>query len=406
MNNIHKIRDAGLCISCGVCSANCPMNCIVFKLKNGMYQPQAEDSCINCGRCLQVCPSVKIGADIDSSDISTYVLGGYRQILKAKIRDKSILKKSTSGGVITGLISELLAKEAYHVAFAVVGYDYHGQVKTEKIETAQALQRSCGSRYLPVSQTEAVRYICENRDKRVIIVATSCAVTAIEKSIALNYLRRENYLLIGLFCDKTMHYGMVDHFDRIAATYGHGLTELHFRSKDGSKWPGKVRLVLDNQESVLLPSSARKNLKDYYVPERCLYCVDKLNRNADISVGDNYIKKNADEEGISSVIIRTDTGMKAWNDCSFLFEWSKDEETELLDSQLIQKKEENYAFGCLKGIYPQADVSRELQKKYGELMRRRKLGTSERSYTAVSRDILKWQFIVKVKTKIKNFMKK
>ena len=97
--------------------------------------------------------------------------------------------------------------------------------------------------------------------------------------------------------------------------------------------------------------------------------------------------------------------MEAWKDCSSLFEWSKDEEVELLDSQLIQKKEENYAFGSLKGIYPQADVSKELQKKFGELMRRRQLGILEHAYSAVSRDIHKRQFIDKVKTKIKNFIR-
>lgn len=405
MNNIQKIRDTGLCISCGACSANCPKDCISFELKNGMYQPKVGVGCIDCGRCLRVCPSEKLGEGIDSSNLPAYVLGNYQQILKAKIHDKETLKKSTSGGVVTGLISELLARGEYDAAFAVVGYDYHRYVKTVKIESAQELQQSCGSRYLPVSQTDAVKYICENKDKRVIIVTTSCATTAIEKSITLNHLQRDNYLLIGLFCDKTMHYGVVDHFDRIPEARGHRLTELHFRSKDGCKWPGKVKLVLDNQESIFLPSSARKNLKDYYVPERCLYCVDKLNRNADISVGDNYIKKNADEEGVSSVIIRTDAGMEAWKDCSSLFEWSKDEEVELLDSQLIQKKEENYAFGSLKGIYPQADVSKELQKKFGELMRRRKLGILEYAYSAVSRDIRKRQFIEKVKTKIKNFIR-
>ena len=145
---------------------------------------------------------------------------------------------------------------------------------------------------------------------------------------------------------------------------GHRIKEFYFRSKVGSAWPGKVRIVLDNQEVVLLPSSARKKLKDYFVPERCLYCVDKLNRNADISVGDNYIKENADEEGISSVIIRTDVGFEAWSDCASLFEWSQDEKMALLDSQQCRKKKENYEFGCLKGVYPRAEVSREIRKKY------------------------------------------
>ena len=75
MNNIQKIVDVGLCISCGVCSANCPKSCITFERKNGIYQPKAREICINCGRCLQVCPSENMKTDIDASDISSYVLG-------------------------------------------------------------------------------------------------------------------------------------------------------------------------------------------------------------------------------------------------------------------------------------------------------------------------------------------
>lgn len=405
MNNVEKIKNSGLCISCGVCSANCPFDCIYLELKNGIYQPQVGTNCINCGKCLQVCPSEKIGENIDGSDLTAYITGNYQHILKAKIYDKDALKKSASGGVVTGLISELLTRGDYDVAFVVVGYNYHRKIKTVKIEKAEDLNESRGSRYLPVLHTDAVKYILENKDKRVIIVATSCATLAIEKSIKLNNLKRDNYLLIGLFCDKTMHYGVVDHFDQISETHGHRITELHFRSKERCKWPGNVKLVLDNRKTVFLPSSTRKKLKDYYVPERCLYCVDKLNRSADISVGDNYIKNNADDEGISSVIIRTGMGTEVWNNCSSIFEWSKDEKSELLDSQLINEKKENYAFGGLKGIYPKTDISKDIQKKYSELMRKRKLGISLNSFYKVSRDIRKRQVIDKIKAKLKKILR-
>ena len=98
--------------------------------------------------------------------------------------------------------------------------------------------------------------------------------------------------------------------------------------------------------------------------------------------------------------------MEHSNDCASLFEWSQDEKMALLNSQQCRKKEENYEFGCLKGVYPRTEVSREMRKKYLELMRRRNLGASEAPYTAVSWDIRKRQFIVKVKSRIKKFLKK
>ena len=48
------------------------------------------------------------------------------------------------------------------------------------------------------------------------------------------------------------------------------------------------------------------------MPECCLYCIDKLNVNADISVGDNFTDIESSELGSNSVIIRTAKGQKAW----------------------------------------------------------------------------------------------
>lgn len=402
MKNIEIIRDAGLCISCGVCAANCPKDCITYEFSpEGMLCPKVgAGDCVKCGRCLEVCPSSEFETDIDPDQISSYVMGSYHLILKAKCRNRDILKNSTSGGVVTELIMCLLTSGEYHAAFTVLGYDYHKTLETVKIEKVDDLKLSFGSRYLPVSHTEAVKYICKNQDKRVIIVATSCAMDAILKSIRLNHLKRENYLLIGLFCDKTMNYRAMHYFDNIPEVKGN-IKEFYFRSKVGSKWPGGVRIVLENNETILLPSSIRKNIKDYYAPERCLYCLDKLNKSADISVGDNYIKKNADEEGISSVIIRTHKGQIAWDNFSPFFEWSQDTEQDLLVSQLIENKRDNFAFGCLKGVYHyKRRIPCAIRMKYFELMRKRKLGNSDNTYQAVSRDIMSRQLISKIKRRI------
>ena len=46
-----KIND--VCISCGACEAECPVNCI--SSGDGKYQIDA-DVCIECGSCAGVCP--------------------------------------------------------------------------------------------------------------------------------------------------------------------------------------------------------------------------------------------------------------------------------------------------------------------------------------------------------------
>ena len=84
-----------------------------------------------------------------------------------------------------------------------------------------------------------------------------------------------------------MHYGVVEYFDNHKDNNGKTVKNLYLRTKKDGKWPGKVLITYTDGSKITLPSSARKNLKEYFVPERCLYCLDKLNKAGDISVGDN-----------------------------------------------------------------------------------------------------------------------
>lgn len=63
---LHIAADMGKCISCGKCSANCPMSIDVMeKVKLGEI---ADSECINCGECVDACPkkvlSYKMKRDI------------------------------------------------------------------------------------------------------------------------------------------------------------------------------------------------------------------------------------------------------------------------------------------------------------------------------------------------------
>ena len=124
--------------------------------------------------------------DVNNNEIESYVLGDYKSIFCAKSRNLNLRKNSTSGGVVTQLVKNLLESEAYESAFLVNGYDYHQQIFTKRYKSGDDLTESAGSRYLTVSHTEAVRYIIEHPDEKVIIVATGCAVDAILKTIKNN----------------------------------------------------------------------------------------------------------------------------------------------------------------------------------------------------------------------------
>ena len=124
-------------------------------------------------------------------------------------------------------------------------------------------------------------------------------------------LSTEQYLFIGLFCDQVFNYNVLSYFeDRYSPDAV--LEEMHFKNKESGGWPGDMKLFPENGEAFYIPLAERAKAKAYFMPERCLYCVDKLNVCADISVGDNYTGRDESPLGSNSVIIRTKAGAQAW----------------------------------------------------------------------------------------------
>ncbi len=399
-NSVLKIRENNLCISCGTCAAGCPRAAISFVRARGMYLPVVSDACVDCGKCLVVCPSANMLEEAPQ-DLASYCLGEVREILCARATDEEALANSTSGGVVTTMVRQLLSEETYDSAFLLDGYQYDSLLSTTRFEEVPA--SSAGSRYLTVSHEHALRYILSNREERCIFVGTPCALVGILRTIHTQHLTRENYLLIGLFCDKTMHYGVVDYFRDLPEGAGREMTEMKFRSKE-KVWPGKVKLTYADGESLILPSSARKNLKYYFVPERCLYCYDKLNRVADISVGDNYISANHDERGVSSVVVRTSQGADAWAACRDGFEWYEDSAAALLASQHIGEKRDALAYAAIKGLLQDIPVTKEQRKQYRAIMKKMELGRTPHPYRAVSRALKRAAFVGKWKRRVKKLL--
>ena len=91
-----------------------------------------------------------------------------------------------------------------------------------------------------------------------------------------------------------------------------------------------------------MPKAARTDAKEYFTPERCLYCLDKLNQFADLSVGDNYTRRNAPKSGSSSVLVRTTRGLVAKNEA--LFNIHPADMDEICESQKLSGKVGNLCF--------------------------------------------------------------
>ena len=386
MNIANTTVMQNLCTGCGVCKGICPKNSISWQFSQGLYLPVIDrESCIQCGLCLSVCPGLGHRYETKQTAAET-VTGPVLVTFNAWSRDPELRHVSASGGVVSTIIRDLLASNAYDGAFCLDSYDYRSQLKTrlytpEEVANCWNQSNAPKSRYLPVSHEDAVTYMRKNRDAKLILVATSCGIRGLLAAMEKLKLHRENYLLIGLFCDKVFNYNVLPYFQDAYAGGG-TLKALHFKNKESGGWPGDMKLFPENGEAFYIPLAERAKAKAYFMPERCLYCVDKLNVCADLSVGDNYTGRDESPLGSNSVIIRTKAGAQAWQSAKEQLEISSLELADIQKAQAVDWRLDNLYYGDLKA----ARIGKELNLNPG-VPREKNLENFERSYRHALRQL-------------------
>ena len=353
---VHKTvaytADHGLCCGCGICKGICPKGSIQWTRVNGLYIPRIDESqCVNCGLCASVCPGLGHTYEPGGTAEAT-ITGTVLECCNAWSRDPELRHVSASGGVVSTMIRELVVSGRYDGAFCLDSYDYRSQLRTrlytvEEIARCWASSKSPKSRYLPVSHENAVEYMRKNRNARLILVGTSCAVRGLQETVSRLGLNREQYLYIGLFCERVFNYHVLTYFQNTYAA-GQELSALHFKNKESGGWPGDMKLYPKDGDPFYVPLAERAKAKAYFMPERCLYCVDKLNVCADISLGDNYTGKDDSKLGSNSVIVRTKLGQEAWLAVKSLLETREICIEDIQKAQYLQGRLNNLYFGDLK----------------------------------------------------------
>lgn len=393
MNNIEETKACNLCTLCGICQGICPRKAIFTqKGSKGLEIMVDYKKCVDCGLCLKVCPGMNRVNNEKCENFMDLCLGSYKKILRVQLKDKIQLQQSTSGGAVSGIVSELLNRNEYESAFLVDTYNHSDITYSKRYSKEIELGRTAKSRYVMVSHSAAIEYILKNRNEKVIFVMTGCAVHGLLNVINTFSLKRKNYLIIGLFCDKTMTDNVFDYFEYLFG-FGKKLDEIYFRTKEVGGWPGGMRLIWEDGSYTNLPNTERMQVKEYFQPEGCLYCLDKLNCYSDISVGDNYVSGTSDVYGSSSVILRTEKAIEVWEFCKNIFRYSNEAVDKIVVSQNLETRKYNYYFSKIKGISynvpNKIDKFIGLRKKkamYYEKLRKINMGHN-REFDAIVNDI-------------------
>jgi len=346
--NIVKTRELDLCTSCEICAAVCPKGAIIMEYKYGQFLPKVNDEkCTKCGLCLKLCPGIDIDPlKLRQEKISNHIIDGHcLESYTAYSNDSEIRRNSTSGGLITTLIIELIKNKEFDAVFVLDFNKFDGKpARLKATNNINEIINAAKSKYIPASVYNVINILKKKDNRKYIIVATPCQIYGIKKFIKKFEISEGNLVFLGLFCDKTLNFNIIQYFKDIYGKLNEQLIKFEFRTKEEYGWPGNSKIYFSSSRDIIVDRKVRVQLKKFFQLNRCLFCYDKLNRLADISFGDCYIEGESDFNGKSSVIIRTKKGKEIFDKYLYLFTLEKVNIEEIRKSQHIIDKNKNIEF--------------------------------------------------------------
>lgn len=311
-----KLEDDS-CILCGLCARVCEelvgvsainsINRGVERDVDAPYNDISED-CIGCGSCALVCPTNAIKGmknifpttSEDISEIEDEFLVGERD-QELGIRSDLLAGKASipgqDGGMVTSLLLAGMEKGLIDAAIVVPQRRGFG-LEAAMADKVDEIVAAKGTKYARVSVISRLRDALREGKRKVAIVGTPCQVRAVRKVQKQGYLKEEfpdaEIVLLGLFCFES--FDQRDLRDLIKGKLGINLDDAD-----------KIQITKGNYVVSIGAknhSCSVKELEDA-VREGCQFCNDFVSKLADISVG-----SVGSPEGYSTVIVRSETGMR------------------------------------------------------------------------------------------------
>lgn len=318
---ISRIIDNGYCIGCGACVVDGESGVSISFDKYGKYQAEVlpSGSGESGPRALAICPfsdesedEDQIGARLFAGAQHDASIGFFRSLYIGYVAEGAFREKATSGGIVTWLLTELLATNKID-----------GVIHVKKAESAEsgclfeyAISRDSSSvltgaksRYYPIEASKVLRTVRENPG-RYAFVGVPCFVKAVRNLMNQEpvFAERIKYC-IGIVCGHLKSKAFADCFAWQAGIPPGQLEEIDFRVKrdEGTAGDYAVRLKggridVTRPTKEFLGSNWGHNFFRY---DACDYCDDVLAETADIAVGDAWLEPySQDPKGTSIVVVR------------------------------------------------------------------------------------------------------
>lgn len=324
VQTLASVHD--LCCGCGVCAAICPANCIEIRFdENLQYKPFVDcDVCSNCGLCLHVCienqetniHAERTFGETRSNAAESEFLGSFLNCYVGHVTRLEDRLASASGGLLTAILEELLARNFVDAAVVVGESSYERTGKffeATLVENANGVHRNRGSKYYPIEYSQVLKEIESEKSRRYAIVALPCTTLAIKKAQLNKKLQNVLYVLSPV-CGHGVSAAYTEFLLKSNEINPYSVTKISYRDKTKISKANDYNFVAEYKATKgvkikrlgFVSSDVGKIWCNYlFTPTKCFFCKDFAGELSDASFADAWLPEyTQDVNGTSLLIVR------------------------------------------------------------------------------------------------------
>lgn len=348
--NISFTVNNQLCLGCGLCQDACPSDAVSIKMQKGTFLPIVNVNLCNnekgCHRCFDTCPGHGIDLRNKTKDTFSYncnndkYVGRYLQCYTGYSNNNDIRWHSASGGMVTQFLIWLLERNYIDGAIVTKFDNTHPlMVKTFIATTREDILDARSSKYGPVTMAGMACAIKKCIGSRYVIVGLPCHIHGFRKMMMIDKKLKEKVIgLFAIYCSSGRSFYLTEY---VLKKHGIKREELCYFSYRDEGCLGSmvaitekgrkdddidVRISNRNTESYLSKGVKQyykdryqnyyHPLRSFFVPRRCLFCIDHYGELGDVCFGDIHIEPYSNDKiGVNSIIARNDFWMKLLEQC-------------------------------------------------------------------------------------------
>ena len=342
--NICYTVKHDLCTGCGVCQGACPSSAISVIAQKGKFKPVVDESKCNnfkgCHRCFDACPGVGVNLlqmskkyFVDDGTQENKMVGRYLKCFTGYSNEPEIRFHAASGGMISQFLIWLLETKKIDGA-VVTKFDNSNplMVSTFIATTKDEILAARSSKYAPVTMNRVAQDVKKALGTRYVIVGVPCHIQGMRKLMDMDkQLCNKVVGLFSLYCSCGRTFDLTEFVLNERRIDRKNLQSFQYRD-DGCL--GFLKAIVSMQNVLLKPfnryaesyvdgnhqiykeefQSYYHPLRSFFIPRRCLFCVDHYGELADISFGDIHVEPYLkDKIGVNSIVVRK----KIWLDSLF-----------------------------------------------------------------------------------------